>query len=62
MKIEFTTEQHERKAIEAEVDLEVGDFEEWFRTLGNTGGLARVEIAILKTYIGWKLGVYKKGS
>ena len=59
MNVEITTESQERLAIEKEADQEIRDFEQWFMRLGNTGGLTLTEIAILKTYLGWKLGLHK---
>ena len=59
MSINITIDDKDRSNLEATVDEEIKDFEAWFMTLGNTGGLTRVEIAILKTYLGYKLGVHK---
>jgi len=49
--LEGTTEQ--------EVDVDIQEFNEWFQGLGNDP-LVRSEVAIIKTYLAWKLGL-KKG-
>jgi len=60
MDIKISTEQTDGKKIENEVDKELEEFESFFQTLGNTGKLLPIERAILKTYLGWRLGVYKR--
>ena len=42
--------------LEETVDNDIDQFNESFRRMGNEG-LVRSERAILKTYLGWKLGV-----
>lgn len=37
------------------MDAELGLFERWFREQGNNSPLVGIEMAILKTYLAWKL-------
>ena len=60
MQVQITTDCTDPKLLEREAEQEIENFEKWFMTLGNTGRLTTPESAILKTYLGWKLGVYKK--
>ena len=60
MKVEITTEHTKPTFIEQEAEEEIRAFEKWFMTLGNTGGLTRPEIAILKTYLGWRMDLFNK--
>lgn len=43
-------------AIEEEADDDIRAFDEWFQGLGNDP-LVRGEVAIIKTYLAWKLRV-----
>lgn len=45
--------------IEASVDRDIESFDVWFQTLGNSP-LSRPERAIIKTYLGFKLGLRKE--
>lgn len=40
--------------LERTVMADIGSFDTWFRSLGNEA-LVRPEIAILKTYLHWKI-------
>lgn len=46
-------------SLEKVVDADIGEFNEFFRSLGNDP-IVRGEKAILKTYLAWKLGLMKK--
>lgn len=60
MVVNITAESQQPALIEKEAEQEIANFEKWFLTLGNTGKLIHSEVAILKTYLGWKLGMYKE--
>jgi hypothetical protein len=45
-------------SIEKEANMEIQTFSDWFEKLGNSP-LVGAEIAILKTYLGYKAGIYK---
>lgn len=51
----------ENKDLEGAVGDDLHSFEEWFKSLGNDP-LVKGEIAILKTYLWWKLKGTKDGS
>jgi hypothetical protein len=46
--------------VEKVVDSDIEEFNRWFQTQGNDPVIP-FEKAIIKTYIGWKLGLAKKG-
>lgn len=46
---------------EQAVDQTIADFDMFFRSLGNDP-LMKVETAIIKTFLGWKLGLANKGA
>ena len=59
MEVTISTEHVDSGNIEKEVEGEIQAFENWFRRWGETGPLTRAEVAILKTYFGWKMNLYK---
>lgn len=46
--------------VEKVVDSDIEDFNRWFQAQGNDP-VIHLEKAIIKTYLGWKLGLAKKG-
>lgn len=44
--------------LESTVDEDIRQFDEFFRTLGNAS-LMRQEKLIIKSYLAWKMGVFK---
>jgi hypothetical protein len=51
----------EAPSLEADVEEDLQDFESWFKGLGNDP-LVKGEVAILKTYLWWKLKGAQNGT
>jgi hypothetical protein len=57
--IDKPLKQESNEAISRALDAEVGAFTRWFAEQGNSG-LVKIEVAIIKTYLAWKL-LYEDG-
>lgn len=55
------TVTHEgQEGIERDVDQDIDEFERWFyEHIDSSAPLLQAERAIIKTYLGWKLGVHQ---
>lgn len=51
---------HSNEEIATGMDMELGRFEEWFKSKGNES-LVPIERSILKTFLAWKL-LYEEGD
>jgi len=58
--IKVTTEHASGEPLKAEVDADIENFEDYFKTLGNDP-LAPSEKAIISTFFYWKTQVEKQG-
>jgi len=55
--IQVTADVSEATTLEQLVDQDLAQFEEFFATKLGNGAMTRPERAIIKTYLGYKLGV-----
>lgn len=51
----------EAAALETDVDADLAEFNDWFKGIQDQQPLVRSEVAILKTYLWWKIRGEKNG-